>query len=85
MAKAISISDFCMPVTFVRIHIIYRFGISETIAVDEGQPFNNVTLHLLYAKYHIEMLHSLWYHASTNGLAQAFKKNRGQDLRINGL
>lgn len=36
---------------FIRVHIIDRFGVLETIMVNNGQPFKNAALYKLYVKY----------------------------------
>ncbi|XP_058221003.1 uncharacterized protein LOC131331154 [Rhododendron vialii] len=59
---------------FIRTHIIYRFGVLDSIITDNGQPFRSGPLYKLYSKYNIKINHSSRYHAPANGLAEAFNK-----------
>lgn len=47
---------------FIRVHIIYQFGVPESITVDNGQPFKSAALYKLYDKYRIKWNHSSWYY-----------------------
>ncbi|GMQ02073.1 hypothetical protein CsSME_00048471 [Camellia sinensis var. sinensis] len=75
-AEAVALKDIKSTVVseFIRTHIIYRFGIPESIIMDNGQPFRSDTLNKLFAKYKIKNNHSSRYHAPANGLAEAFNK-----------
>lgn len=75
-AEAITVKDFVstMVAEFIRIHIVYRFGVPETITADNGQQFKRAALYKLYDKYRIKRNHSSWYYAPANGLAKAFNK-----------
>ena len=59
---------------FIRVHIIYRFGVPESIITDNGQPFRSNALYKLYSKYKVKVNHSSRYHVPANGLAEAFNK-----------
>lgn len=61
-----------LVVELIGIHIIYRFGIPETIMTDNNQPFKRLALCKLYAKYQIKENHSSRYYTLANGLAKAF-------------
>ena len=75
-AEAVALKDIKSTVVseFIRTHIIYRFGIPESIIMDNGQPFRSDALNKLFAKYKIKNNHSSRYHALANGLAEAFNK-----------
>ncbi|XP_028121773.1 protein NYNRIN-like [Camellia sinensis] len=75
-AEAVALKDIKSTVVseFIRTHIIYRFGIPESIIMDNGQPFRSDALNKLFAKYKIKNNHSSRYHAPANGLAEAFNK-----------
>lgn len=74
--EAIVVKDFVSTTVteFVRIHIIYRFGVPETITADNGQSFEYAALYKLYDKYRIKGNHSSRYYAPANGLTEAFNK-----------
>ncbi|XP_058216876.1 uncharacterized protein LOC131327758 [Rhododendron vialii] len=59
---------------FIRTHIIYRFGVPDSIITDNGQPFRSGPLYKLYSKYNIKINHSSRYHAPANSLAEARQK-----------
>lgn len=75
-AEAIEVKDFVSTTVaeFIRVHIIYRFEVPETITTDNGQLFKSAALYKLYDKYRIKGNHSSRYYVSTNGLAEAFNK-----------
>ncbi|XP_028064066.1 uncharacterized protein LOC114267239 [Camellia sinensis] len=75
-AEAVALKDIKSTVVseFIQTHIIYRFGISESIIMDNGQPFRSDALNKLFTKYKIKNNHSSRYHAPANGLAEAFNK-----------
>jgi hypothetical protein len=51
-AEAIAVKDFKNTTVseFIRTHIIYRFGIPDSIISDNEQPFIGSPLYRLYAK-----------------------------------
>lgn len=55
-AEAIAVKDFKNRTVseFIRTHIIYRFGIPDSIISDNEQPFISSPLYWLYAKYNIK-------------------------------
>ncbi|XP_028067692.1 protein NYNRIN-like [Camellia sinensis] len=75
-AEAVALKDIKSTVVseFIRTHIIYRFGIPESVIMDNGQWFKSDALNKLFAKYKIKNNHSSRYHALANGLAEAFNK-----------
>ncbi|XP_028060408.1 uncharacterized protein LOC114264016 [Camellia sinensis] len=75
-AEAVALKDIKSTVVseYIRTHIIYRFGIPESIIMDNGQPFRSDALNKLFAKYKIKNNHSSRYHAPANGLAEVFNK-----------
>ncbi|XP_070043252.1 uncharacterized protein [Nicotiana tomentosiformis] len=60
--------------SFIRVNIIYRFGITRYIITDNGKPFDNRLMnkisHLFGFKHH----NSSMYNATANGPAEAFNK-----------
>lgn len=61
-------------VWFVKVHLIYRFGVPDHIIIDNEHPFTNSTLYRFMAKYNINMEHSSGYYPQDNDFAEAFKK-----------
>nr|XP_027093723.1 protein NYNRIN-like [Coffea arabica] len=61
-------------VDFIRLHIIYRYGVPRYIITDNGKPFCNVAMNKLCEKFHFKQYNSSMYYAATNGLAEAFNK-----------
>lgn len=57
--EEIAVKDFTrLQLLLVRSHIIYWFGVPETIMIDNGQPFMSTTLYKRYAKCQIKGNHS---------------------------
>ncbi|KAK2997595.1 hypothetical protein RJ639_025679 [Escallonia herrerae] len=75
-AEAIALRDVKRDTVadFIRTHIIYRFGVPESVIADNAKYFKEGALYKLYANYNIKYNHSSKYHASENGLAEAFNK-----------
>ncbi|KAK3032703.1 hypothetical protein RJ639_036767 [Escallonia herrerae] len=75
-AEAIALRDVKRDTVadFIRTHIIYRFGVPESIIADSAKYFKEGALYKLCAKYNIKYNHSSRYHAPANGLAEAFNK-----------
>ncbi|KAK3008790.1 hypothetical protein RJ639_014534 [Escallonia herrerae] len=75
-AEAIALRDVKRDIVadFIRTHIIYRFGVPESVIADNAKYFKEGALYKLYANYNIKYNHSSRYHASENGLAEAFNK-----------
>nr|XP_027086462.1 uncharacterized protein LOC113708191 [Coffea arabica] len=61
-------------VDFIRLHIIYRYGVPRYIITDNGKPFCNVAMNKLCEKFHFKQYNSSMYYAAANGLAEAFNK-----------
>ncbi|XP_028113517.1 uncharacterized protein LOC114311589 [Camellia sinensis] len=76
-AEVVALKDIKNTVVyeFIRTHIIYRFRISESVIMDNRQPFRSDALNKLFAKYkNKNKNHSSRYHAPANGLTKAFNK-----------
>ncbi|KAF3642969.1 hypothetical protein FXO37_22253 [Capsicum annuum] len=71
-AKAIALKEVKKNnvVNFIRVNIIYRFGIPRYIIIDNGKPFDNKICDLFGFKKHKYSM----YHVTTNGLAEVFNK-----------
>ncbi|KAI3456919.1 hypothetical protein Pfo_013582 [Paulownia fortunei] len=59
---------------FIRINIIYRYGIPRYIITDNGKPFCNSLIDKLCQKFSFKQRKSSMYYAAANGLAEAFNK-----------
>ena len=58
-------------IDFVREHIVYRFGIPETITTDQGTMFTLEEFRDFAASMGIKLLNSSPYYAQANGQAEA--------------
>jgi hypothetical protein len=61
-------------VEFVKEHIIYRFGIPQTITTDQGAQFVSSEFREFAESLGIKLLNSSSYYAQTNGQAEASNK-----------
>ncbi|XP_060190497.1 uncharacterized protein LOC132619680 [Lycium barbarum] len=59
---------------FIRVNIIYRFGIPRYIITDNGKPFDNKLMNKICDLFGFKQCKSSMYHAAANGLAEAFNK-----------
>ncbi|KAL6505259.1 hypothetical protein OROGR_025076 [Orobanche gracilis] len=59
---------------FIRINIIYRYGVPRYIITDNGKPFTNSHIDKLCEKFDFKQRKSSMYNAAANGLAEAFNK-----------
>ncbi|KAI3457318.1 hypothetical protein Pfo_013981 [Paulownia fortunei] len=59
---------------FIRINIIYRYGIPRYIITDNEKPFCNSLIDKLCQKFSFKQRKSSMYYAAANGLAEAFNK-----------
>ena len=59
---------------FVRDHIVYRFGIPQTITTDQGTMFTSGEFEEFTADMGIKMLNSSSYYAQANGQAKSSDK-----------
>ncbi|KAH0672501.1 hypothetical protein KY284_023588 [Solanum tuberosum] len=59
---------------FIRVNIIYRFGIHRYIITDNGKPFDNKLMNKICDLFGFKQRKSYMYHTATNGLAEAFNK-----------
>ncbi|XP_015168952.1 uncharacterized protein [Solanum tuberosum] len=60
---------------FIRVNIIYRFGIPRYIIIDNGKPFDNKLKNKICDLFGFEQCKSSIYHAAANGLVEALNKN----------
>ena len=58
-------------VDFVKEHIIYRFGIPQTITTDQGTQFTSSEFRDFAESMGIKLLNSSPYYAQANGQAEA--------------
>jgi transposase InsO family protein len=61
-------------VEFVKEHIIYRFGIPQTITTDQGTQFTSSEFREFAESMGIKLLNSSPYYAQANGQAEASNK-----------
>ncbi|XP_022883102.1 uncharacterized protein LOC111399842 [Olea europaea var. sylvestris] len=59
---------------FIRIQIIYRYGVQRHIITDNGKSFCNSHRNSLCAKFGFKQYNLSMYNAIVNGLADAFNK-----------
>ena len=57
---------------FVKVNIIYRFGIPSYILTDNEKPFANKLMDKICDLFGFKQRNSSMYYAATNGLAEAF-------------
>ena len=62
-------------INFVKEHIIYRFGIPQTITTDQGTIFVSEEFQRFAASMGIKLLNSSPYYAQANGQAEASNKS----------
>ena len=58
-------------IDFVREHIVYHFGIPQTITTDQGTMFTSEEFRDFAASMGIKLLNSSPYYAQANGQAEA--------------
>jgi hypothetical protein len=61
-------------VEFVKEHIMYRFGIPQTITIDQGTQFTSLEFREFAESMGIKLLNSSPYYAQANGQAEASNK-----------
>jgi hypothetical protein len=61
-------------VEFVKEHIIYRFGIPQTITTDQGAQFVSLEFREFAESMGMKLFNSSPYYAQANGQAEAFNK-----------
>ncbi|XP_019265385.1 PREDICTED: uncharacterized protein LOC109242945 [Nicotiana attenuata] len=59
---------------FIRVNIIYHFGIPSYIITDNGKSFNNKLITKICDLFGFKQRNSSMYYAATNGLVEAFNK-----------
>jgi transposase InsO family protein len=61
-------------INFVQEHIIYRFGVPQTLTIDQGHSFMSHQFREFTESMKIKMLNSSLYYAQANGQAEASNK-----------
>jgi transposase InsO family protein len=61
-------------IEFITEHIIHRFGISQTLTMDQGTSFMSKEVKVFAESYKIKMLNSSPYYAQANGQAESSNK-----------
>nr|XP_016435730.1 PREDICTED: uncharacterized protein LOC107761946 [Nicotiana tabacum] len=59
---------------FIRVNIIYRFGIPRYILTDNSKPFDNKLMNKICDLFGFKQRNSSMYYAAVNGLAEVFNK-----------
>jgi transposase InsO family protein len=62
-------------IAFIKEHIVYRFGIPQTITTDQGMMFTSDEFKDFVAGLGIKLLNSSPYYAQANGQAEASNKS----------
>nr|XP_009592270.1 uncharacterized protein LOC104089138 [Nicotiana tomentosiformis] len=75
-AKAISLMEVKKEnvANFIRVNIIYRFGIPRYILTDNGMPFDNKLMNKICDLFGFKNRNSSMYYVAANGVAEAFNK-----------
>ncbi|XP_070009834.1 uncharacterized protein [Nicotiana sylvestris] len=60
--------------SFIRVNIIYRFGIPRYIIIDNVKPFDNRFMNKICGLFGFKQHSSSMYNVAANGLAEAFNK-----------
>ncbi|XP_059310973.1 uncharacterized protein LOC132062416 [Lycium ferocissimum] len=76
MAEAVALKEVKNEnvANFIRVNIIYRFGIPCYIITDNGKPFDNKLINKNCDLFGFKQRKSSMYHAAANGLAETFNK-----------
>ncbi|KAK4388226.1 hypothetical protein Sango_2429200 [Sesamum angolense] len=61
-------------IDFIRVNIIFRYGIPRYIITDNGRPFYNKLMDKLCAKFGFMQHNSSMYNTAENAMAEAFNK-----------
>jgi transposase InsO family protein len=61
-------------ISFVQEHIIYQFGVSQTLTTDQGSSFISHQFREFVESMKIKLLNSSPYYAQVNGQAEAINK-----------
>ena len=64
-------------IEFVKEHIIYRFGIPQTIMTDQGSMFVSEEFEEFATSMGIKLLNSFSYYAQANGQAEVANGTKG--------
>ncbi|XP_060194995.1 uncharacterized protein LOC132624194 [Lycium barbarum] len=75
-AEAVSLKEVKKEnvANFIRVNIIYRFGIPRYILTDNGKPFDNKLMTKVCDLFGFKQRNSSMYYAAANGLAEEFNK-----------
>lgn len=69
--KAVKKENFAF---FIRVHIIYHFGIPRNILNNNGIPFDNKLMDKIHKLFEFEQRNSTAYYVASNELVEAFNK-----------
>jgi len=61
-------------ISFIQNHILYRFGIPETITIERGLAFVGRKMVEFANQTYFKLLNSTFYYAQTNGQLEAANK-----------
>jgi hypothetical protein len=61
-------------IEFMTEHIIYRFGILQTLTTNQGTSFTSGQIHEFVNSYKIKLLNSSLYYAQANGQVESSNK-----------
>ena len=61
-------------IEFITKHIIHRFGIPQTLTMDQGSSFISKEVRTFAESYKIKLLNSSPYYAQSNGQAESSNK-----------
>ena len=76
MAEAVPLKNMTHRevIEFITEHIIHRFGISQTLTMDQGSSFSSKDVRDFAELYKIKILNSSPYYAQANGQAESITK-----------
>ena len=72
-AKPMRIVDQYDVITFIK-GLMCRFGIPQSITVDNGTVFDSVLVREFLVEYGVYLIHSTFYYAQSNGQVEAVNK-----------
>ncbi|XP_070037214.1 uncharacterized protein [Nicotiana tomentosiformis] len=75
-AEAVALKEVKMEnvASFIRVNIIYCFGIPRYIITDNGKPFDNRLMNKICDLFGFKQRNPSMYNTAANGLAEAFNK-----------
>lgn len=75
-AEAVSLKEVKENVAnFIRVNIIYRFGIPQYILTDNGKPFDNKLMKKICDLFDFKQRNFFMYYAAANGLVKHLTKH----------